>query len=311
MTVLEVNDTEDGLVGIVAGLEEAADQLLEQEKHHEAAQATAHLLSEDPSLGKRDQLTLLLEQQQAQQQHQLLQQQRREAQLDAQRARLAQLREERDRPIVRGSPAVNRSDTYGKNRDLVAKPLKQVFTCKKCGEMYQGRHVRRKLNFESLSVPTFLYFFYQFFDKHMKEEHQAEPEKDDEGDEDDDAEVAAATAATASEEEAGEPEKKPADDPAEEAGKEEEGEKPKEKEGEDDDKEEPMETEWKPEFIIHAGRGRTPPPDYQEFECPRCDMIASTEKDIKEHIDKEHKPKPRLPCNECGRDFARKWELQV
>ena len=46
-----MNDGED-VVGIVAGLEEAADQLLEQEKHVEAAQATAHLLSEDPSLKK-------------------------------------------------------------------------------------------------------------------------------------------------------------------------------------------------------------------------------------------------------------------
>ncbi len=27
--------------------------------------------------------------------------------------------------------------------------------------------------------------------------------------------------------------------------------------------EESEETEWKPNFIIHAGRGRTPPPDYR------------------------------------------------
>ncbi len=51
VTVLEVNEADD-VVGIVAGLEEAADQLLEQEKHVEAARATANLLNDDPTLKK-------------------------------------------------------------------------------------------------------------------------------------------------------------------------------------------------------------------------------------------------------------------
>ncbi len=55
-----MNDADD-VVGIVAGLEEAADQLLEQEKHVEAARATANLLNEDPSLKKDGGFTAIME----------------------------------------------------------------------------------------------------------------------------------------------------------------------------------------------------------------------------------------------------------
>ncbi len=54
LTVADASAAEEAMVGIVAGLEEAADRLLEQEKekHLEAAMATHNLLEEEPTLKK-------------------------------------------------------------------------------------------------------------------------------------------------------------------------------------------------------------------------------------------------------------------
>ncbi len=69
---------------------------------------------------------------------------------------------------------------------------------------------------------------------------------------------------------------------------------------------------WRPRFVIHTGRGRRKADDsYEEFECPQCPLIAPTQADVDEHVAKEHPAKPRVTCDECGKDFARKYELQA
>ncbi len=156
----------------------------------------------------------------------------------------------------------------------MSKPLKQIYTCDTCGEMYQGYDVSVLYFICSVMAKKTLPYQHslsllQFYSKHMKEEHDRDLEKEIE------------------------------------------------------------EREWKPNFIIHAGRGRTPPPDYrvifflnfidrpqdcvfimlvwiryflpsyyvllsiQEYECEKCDFIASKQEDIDDHVEKEHKPKPR------------------
>ena len=76
----------------------------------------------------------------------------------------------------------------------------------------------------------------------------------------------------------------------------------------------PHEHKWKPYYIIHIGSGKKKG-DVAEnsgiFECEECPFIAPTAKDIARHKTKEHKEKPRVACDECGKDFARKYELQA
>ena len=76
----------------------------------------------------------------------------------------------------------------------------------------------------------------------------------------------------------------------------------------------PHEHKWKPYYIIHIGRGKKKgdaTDDSGIFECLECPFIAPTAKDIARHTAKEHKEKPRVACDECGKDFARKYELQA
>jgi RNase P subunit RPR2 len=72
------------------------------------------------------------------------------------------------------------------------------------------------------------------------------------------------------------------------------------------------EHKWKPYYVIHTGLGkRKLPDDYEEFACSKCSLIAPTQEDVDEHEQKEHKIRPRVTCDECGKDFARKYELQT
>ena len=76
----------------------------------------------------------------------------------------------------------------------------------------------------------------------------------------------------------------------------------------------PHEHKWKPYYIIHIGKGKKKgdvADDSGIFECEDCPFIAPTAKDISRHKAKDHKGKPRVACDECGRDFARKYELQA
>ena len=76
----------------------------------------------------------------------------------------------------------------------------------------------------------------------------------------------------------------------------------------------PHEHKWKPYYIIHIGSGKKKGDVADNsgiFECEECPFIAPTAKDIARHKTKEHKEKPRVACDECGKDFARKYELQA
>jgi len=77
----------------------------------------------------------------------------------------------------------------------------------------------------------------------------------------------------------------------------------------------PHEHKWKPYYIIHIGSGKKKldigSDDSGIFECAVCPFIAPTAKDISSHKAKEHREKPRVVCEECGKDFARKYELHA
>ncbi len=68
---------------------------------------------------------------------------------------------------------------------------------------------------------------------------------------------------------------------------------------------------WRPYYVIHTARGKRHDDDYVEFECPKCPLIASSQAQIDEHVEAEHKvpTKPRVQCGECEKTFARKYEL--
>ncbi|XP_059083174.1 zinc finger autosomal protein-like isoform X2 [Tigriopus californicus] len=71
--------------------------------------------------------------------------------------------------------------------------------------------------------------------------------------------------------------------------------------------------QMRPYYVIHTGHGRPPPPDYEEFECPRpkCQFIFSTSSERDEHVAEVHKPPARVTCDVCQKTFARKYELQI
>ena len=77
----------------------------------------------------------------------------------------------------------------------------------------------------------------------------------------------------------------------------------------------PHEHKWKPYYIIHIGSGKKKGDIGREcsgiFECTKCPFIAPTAKDVSSHKAKEHREKPRVVCEECGKDFARKYELHA
>ena len=76
----------------------------------------------------------------------------------------------------------------------------------------------------------------------------------------------------------------------------------------------PHDHKWKPYYVIHIGRGKKRGDVSEDdgiFECEECPFIAPTAKDITRHKAKDHKEKPRVTCDDCGRDFARKYELQA
>ena len=70
----------------------------------------------------------------------------------------------------------------------------------------------------------------------------------------------------------------------------------------------PHEHKWKPYYIIHIGSGKKKgdvADDSDIFECEECPFIAPTARDIARHKAKEHKEKPRVACEECGKETRR------
>ncbi len=54
----------------------------------------------------------------------------------------------------------DRTEEYGINKPLpdMSKPLKQIYTCDQCGEMYQGFNVRTYSYFPEYKSHFFLFF---------------------------------------------------------------------------------------------------------------------------------------------------------